>query len=225
MSESRSQVVATITTLEKNADFWLGIQGWAPLFQQTRLQLLCFYKAKFFETWHMWSSPPNATLDERFFQNSPYFRFYGLVPVSACFPNISLHNWPIKAWDSSNWSLGPNKGFLFCKLGVGVTWGYLGSLGVKIQTFSNLDNLYIKMKLLVTWLRKSCYQGHLTPNWGVFGVIWGQNPNIFKPRYIICQNDALDPVIKKKWFSRSSEVIRPQNWGYLGSFGVKVQSF
>ena len=45
--------------------------------------------------------------------------------------------------------------------------------------------------------------GHLE----VFGVIWGQNPNIFKPRQIIYQNEALGPVIKKKWFSRSSEVI------------------
>ena len=45
--------------------------------------------------------------------------------------------------------------------------------------------------------------GHL----GVFGVIWGQNPKIFKPRQIIYQNEALGPVIKKKRFSRSSEVI------------------
>ena len=45
--------------------------------------------------------------------------------------------------------------------------------------------------------------GHL----GVFGVIWGKNSKIFKPRQIIHQNEALGPVIKKKWFSRSSEVI------------------
>ena len=63
------------------------------------------------------------------------------------------------------------------------------------------------MKLWVTWLRKKCFQGHLTPNWGVFGVIWGQNSNIFKPKQITYQNEALGPVIKKKWFSRSSEVI------------------
>ena len=40
--------------------------------------------------------------------------------------------------------------------------------------------------------------GHLE----VFGVIWGQNPNIFKPRQIIHQNEALGPVIKGEWFSR-----------------------
>ena len=45
--------------------------------------------------------------------------------------------------------------------------------------------------------------GHLE----VFGVIWGQNPNIFKPRQIIYQNKALCPVINIKLFSRSSEVI------------------
>ena len=66
---------------------------------------------------------------------------------------------------------------------------------------------------------------HLTPKLGVFGVIWGQNPNIFKPRQIIYQNEPLGPVTKKKWFSRSSEVIWPQNWAYLGSFGVKIQTF
>ena len=95
------------------------------------------------------------------FQNLSYFRFYGQLPAKACFSHISLHNWPIKAWDSWNWSLGLDKDFLFSKFGV--------------------------------------------------GVIWGQNPNIFKPRDIICKNDALDPVIKKKWFLRSSEVIQPQN--------------
>ena len=120
----------------------------------------------------MWSSPTNATLDDRFFQNSPYFWFYGLVPISACFSNISLHNWPIKAWDSSNWSLGPNKGFLFCKLGVGVTWGYLGSLGVKIQTFSNLDNNISKWSSRCPDYKKvvsEVTRGHPTPNQGHLG--------------------------------------------------------
>ena len=40
--------------------------------------------------------------------------------------------------------------FDFASGGVGVVWGYLGSFGVKIQTFSNLDDLYIKMKPWVT---------------------------------------------------------------------------
>ena len=121
------------------------------------------------------------------------------------------------------------------------------------------------MKLLVTWLQWSGSRGHLTSNWGVFGVIWGQNPKIFKLRQLIysngaCgplitknsfrghstpklgvfgviwgqnsklfksgqtiyQNDALGPMINIKWFSRSSEVIRPQIGGYLGSFWIKM---
>ena len=57
------------------------------------------------------------------------------------------------------------------------------------------------------------------------GVTWGQNPNIFKPRQIIYQNEALCLVIKKKWFSRSSEVIRPQNEGVWGHFGSKFKNF
>ena len=60
---------------------------------------------------------------------------------------------------------------------------------------------------------------------GVFGVIWGQITKMFKPGQIIYQNEALGPLIRKKCFSRSVEVMRPQNWGYLGSFGVKIQSF
>ena len=68
-------------------------------------------------------------------------------------------------------------------------------------------------------------QGHLILKLGVFGVIWGQNSNIFKPRQIIHQNEALGPVIKKKWFSWSSEVIWLQNKDPLGSFEVKIQRF
>ena len=52
--------------------------------------------------------------------------------------------------------------------------------------------------------------GHL----GVFGVIWGQNPNIFKPRQYIYQNEAFGHVITMKWFSRSPD---PKFWGHLGS--------
>ena len=48
---------------------------------------------------------------------------------------------------------------------------------------------------------------------GVFGVIWGQNPNILIPEQFIYQNEALGHVIMKKWFSRSPE---PK----LGVFGV-----
>ena len=82
------------------------------------------------------------------------------------------------------------------------------------------------MTLLVSWFRKSGSRGHPRspdPKLGVFGVIWGQNPKIFKPRQIIYQNEALGALITKKWFPRSLEVIRPQIKGYLGSFGVKIQ--
>ena len=48
---------------------------------------------------------------------------------------------------------------------------------------------------------------------GVFGVIRGQNSNIFKPRQFIYQNEALSHVITKKLFSRSRD---PE----LGVFGV-----
>ena len=80
----------------------------------------------------------------------------------------------------------------------------------------------------IPWLRKMVFQviqSHLTPKLGVFGVIWGQNSNIFKPRQIIYQNEAFGPVITKTRFSRSVEVTRPQIWGYLGSFRVKIQKF
>ena len=142
--------------------------------------------------------------------------------------HISSHKRPIRTLDSSNWSLWPDKSLWFYKLGIGVTWGYLGSFGVKLQKCSNLGKLYTKMKLFIRWLRKNGFRGQSRspdPKFGVFGVIWGQNQKNSKPRKIIYQNDALDPVIKKKWFSRSYEVIRPQNWGYLGSFGVKIQRF
>ena len=49
---------------------------------------------------------------------------------------------------------------------------------------------------------------------GVFGVIWGQNPNIFKPREIMYKNEALGPVIKNKWFSRSSDPKITDIWGH-----------
>ena len=57
--------------------------------------------------------------------------------------------------------------------------------------------------------------GHL----GVFGVIWGKNPNIFKPRQIIYQNEALGPVIKKSGFRghpRSSDPKTGGIWGHSG---------
>ena len=55
--------------------------------------------------------------------------------------------------------------------------------------------------------------GHL----GVFGVIGGQNSNIFKPRQFIYQNEALGHVIMKKLFLRSPDPKLGGIWGHLGS--------
>ena len=59
------------------------------------------------------------------------------------------------------------------------------------------------------------------------GVIWGQNSNIFKPRQITYQNEALGPVIKKKMVY---EVIRghhpdPKIWGLRGHLRSKFKDF
>ena len=135
------------------------------------------------------------------------FAKFCLLPVLCAlshlgmFFHISLHEKQIRAWDSPNWRLGPNRGFKFgCHLGsnsinfqtwsnylpkrstlsvdyenvifwsVEVTWpqirgiwGHLGSSGLKTKTFSNQDKLYIKMKLLIPWLRKSGFRGRPTP--------------------------------------------------------------
>ena len=115
-----------------------------------------------------------------FSKNSSTSGFMAHFRFSFVFWNTSLHNWPISAWNSSNWSLGPDKTFLFCKLGVGVTWGHLGSLGVKIQTFSNLDSLYIKMKLSVPWLQKSGFRGDPRSSDPESGGIWGHLGSKFK---------------------------------------------
>ena len=40
---------------------------------------------------------------------------------------------------------------------------------------------------------------------GSLGGILGKNSNILEPRQSIHQNEALGPVIKKKWFPRSSD--------------------
>ena len=66
------------------------------------------------------------------------------------------------------------------------------------------------MKLLVPWLRKSGFQGRsrlLDLKLGVFDVFWGQKLKIFKPGLMIYQNEALAPLVNKKWFLRSSENI------------------
>ena len=105
--------------------------------------------------------------------------------------------------------------------------GYLGSFGVKLHTFSNLDKLYTKMKLLLRRLGKSGFRGQSRSSdlkLGVFGVIWGQTSKIFKQGQIIYENEALEPEITKS-FSRSSEVDRLKVGGYLGSVGVKIKNY
>ena len=77
-------------------------------------------------------------------------------------------------------------------------------------------------------------RGHPTTKLGVFGVIWGNNSKFFKPGQTIYQNEAFDPVIKKEWFSRSSDPKIRGLWGHLKlkvkdfqtltpSFGVKIK--
>ena len=57
---------------------------------------------------------------------------------------------------------------------------------------------------------------------GVFGVIRGQNSNIFKPRQFIYQNEALGHVITKKC---SRGHVTP-NWGGIrGHLGSKSEDF
>ena len=104
----------------------------------------------------------------------------------------------------------------------GVIWGQNPNIFKPRQIIYQNEVLgpVIKKKMVFKVIR-----GHLTPKLGVFGFIWGQNPNIFNPRQIIHQNEAFGPVITKTRFSRSVEVTRPQIWGYLGSFRVKIQTF
>ena len=93
-----------------------------------------------------------------------------------------------------------------------------GAFGVKIQRFSNLGKLYIKMKLLMPWLQKSGFRGHPRSSDPKLGGIWdhlGPKEKNFKPRQIIYQNEALGALITKTWFPRSPEVLRPQIWGYF----------
>ena len=84
------------------------------------------------------------------------------------------------------------------------------------------------MKLLLRRLGKSGFRGQSrSPDLklGVFGVIWGQTSKIFKQGQIIYENEALEPEITKKSFSRSSEVDRLSVGGYLGSVWVKIKNY
>ena len=57
------------------------------------------------------SSPPNASFDNRLFQISPYFRFYGLFPVyiSLFFKKSQIS--PILTFYSSKWLAKPKYNF------------------------------------------------------------------------------------------------------------------
>ena len=76
-----------------------------PLFQQTRVEKLYYFSTNFLKTLHTWSSPPNATSDDRFFQNSFYFRFYGLFPVFICLICKKSQIRPIFTHYSFKWSV------------------------------------------------------------------------------------------------------------------------
>ena len=75
------------------------------LFQQTRLEKLYYFLTNISETLHTWSSAPNATSDDRFFQNSFYFRFYGLFPVFICLICKKSQIQPIFTHYSFKWSV------------------------------------------------------------------------------------------------------------------------
>ena len=90
-----------------------------PLFQQTRLEKLYYFSTYFFETLHMWSSPPNATSDDRFFQNSSYFRFYGLFPVFISLISKKSQIRPIFTFYSLKSSVRPKHNFKKTTFGLG----------------------------------------------------------------------------------------------------------
>ena len=100
-----------------------------PLFQQTRVEKLYYFSTNFLKTLHTWSSPPNATSDDRFFQNSSYFRFYGLFPVFISLISKKSQIRPIFTYYSFKWSVrlkhNSKKKFWFrVKFQI---WGHLGS--------------------------------------------------------------------------------------------------
>ena len=118
-----------------------------PLFQQTRVEKLYYFSTNFLKTLHTWSSPPNATSDDRFFQNSFYFRFYGLFPVFICLICKKSQIRPIFTHYSFKWSVRLNHNFKRKIL----VWGQISNLGtfrVKFRTSPKEDKLYLKMKLL-----------------------------------------------------------------------------
>ena len=63
--------------------------------------------------------------------------------------------------------------------------------------------------------------------WGVFGVVWGQNLKVFRPRQIMYQNEALGPVITKTGSRGRPSPHDPKFgviWGHLGSKFKNFQS-
>ena len=101
------------------------------------------------------------------------------MDIKAMIQDLNIR--PIRRLDNSNWSLWPSNA-LTSKTPNG---GYLLSIGVKIKNIRNLDKLYIKFKLLITWLQKRVHE----VIWPQIEGIWGQNQNIFKPWHFIYQNE------------------------------------
>ena len=125
-----------------------------PLFQQTRVEKLYYFSTNFLKTLHTWSSPPNATSDDRFFQNSSYFRFYGLFPVFISLISKKSQIRPIFTYYSFKWSVRLKHNSKEKIL----VWGQISNLGsfrVKFRTSPNVDKLYLKMNLLARTFHKN----------------------------------------------------------------------
>ena len=99
-------------------------------------------------------------------------------PISGldCFDNIKLHKQPIRAQDSSNWSLWANKGLTNKKWGLGSLGGIWGHFGSKSVNFPTLVNYIPNWSSWSRDCKKLIFEvsrGHPTPNWGhlwSFGV-------------------------------------------------------
>ena len=157
-------------------------------------------------------------------QTNFIFRLYGTFPVWAFF-ETSRHvidqsklgkaqieaRDQIKIFDFASWGLGS----------LGSICGHLGSNYKNFQTWTS----YIPNETLRPLITKKWFSGSVKVIKLIIVNIWGQNQNIFKQGEIMYQNEALDPVVKKRRSSRSSEVDRLQIEGYLGSFGLEIKNF
>ena len=68
-------------------------------------------------------------------------------------------------------------------------------------------------------------RGHPTPNQGLFGVIWGQNSKLFKPRQIIYQNEAIGTMITKSGFRGHPRSSDPESEVFRVIWGQNPKIF